>query len=294
MKLSDIHIRDPFILPVAGTYYLYGSRMAGQGGFSFKGKGLDVYTSTDLVDWSDAHECFTRPEDFWADRDFWAPEVHTWRGAYYMFVSFKAEGVCRGTQILRSQSPMGPFVPISAGPVTPRDWECLDGTFYVDDAGCPWMVFCHEWVQIGTGTVCTIPLKEDLTASAGPAVTLFAANEPAWVVGINDQGDTVTDGPFLLRSRTGQLRMIWSSFTAGFNYAQALAVSESGAVTGPWRHAEKPLADKDSGHGMIFTAFDGQQYLVLHRPNNAPLERPCLLPVTETEDGYTVGDPIHG
>lgn len=38
---------------------------------------------------------------------------------------------CRGTQILRADKPEGPFVPLSDGPVTPADWECLDGTLYV-------------------------------------------------------------------------------------------------------------------------------------------------------------------
>ncbi len=292
MRFSDIHIRDPFIMPLDGMYYLYGTRQNGSLTFNFKGKGLDVYTSTDLENWSEAHECFTKPADFWADEDFWAPEVHAWRGAFYMFVSFKTKGRCRGTQILRSQSPMGPFVPISDGPVTPRDWECLDGTFFVDGDGKPWMVFCHEWVQIGTGTVCALPLTDDLTAPAGEAITLFAANEPAWVAGINEKGDTVTDGPFLYRSKAGRLMMIWSSFSEGFNYAQALAVSESGRITGPWRHAPQPLANKDSGHGMLFTAFDGRQYLVLHRPNNPPMERPCLLPVTDRGDTLVVGQPV--
>ena len=52
-----------------------------------------------------------------------------------MFASFKAAGVCRGTQILVADHPKGPFVPHSDGPVTPRDWECLDGTLYVDPGG---------------------------------------------------------------------------------------------------------------------------------------------------------------
>ena len=36
------------------------------------------------------------------------------------------------TQILRAEKPEGPYVLHSDGPVTPHDWECLDGTFYVE------------------------------------------------------------------------------------------------------------------------------------------------------------------
>lgn len=291
MKLQDIHIRDPFIMPLNGTYYLYGSRcqaQAGPNGFAFASTGLDVYTSTDLETWSEAHECFTRPQDFWSDRDFWAPEVHAYQGAYYMFVSFKSETHCRGTQILRSESPMGPFLPISDGPVTPENWECLDGTLFVDDAGTPWIVFCHEWVQIHNGTICALQLTADLTAAVGEPKVLFCANAPAWVRSITEKEDYVTDGPYLWRAVNGQLLMLWSSFSENYQYGQAVAVSESGTLAGPWKHSEQPLFEKDGGHGMLFHSFDGTLYLVLHRPNESPDERPCLLPVQEVADGFRV------
>ena len=71
MKLTDIHIRDPFIFAEDGTYYLYGTRANHPLG-PRQGEGLDVYTSKDLVEWSEPYECFTTPKDFWADRDFFA------------------------------------------------------------------------------------------------------------------------------------------------------------------------------------------------------------------------------
>ena len=72
-----------------------------------------------------------------------------------MFVSFKNETECRGTQILKANSPFGPFELHSDGPVTPRDWECLDGTLWVED-GTPYMIFCHEWAQIVDGEMCAL------------------------------------------------------------------------------------------------------------------------------------------
>lgn len=288
MKLQDIHIRDPFVLLEDGVYYMYGSRCAGTG-YSFRGKGLDVYTSTDLETWSDPHECFTRPENFWSDRDFWAPEVHKWKGAYYMFVSFWSADANRGTQILRAESPMGPFLPISEGPVTPREWMCLDGTLYVDKNGAPWIVFCHEWVQIQNGTVCALRLTDDLSAPIGEPIELFAAKDPAWVTSYSAENEGyVTDGPFLWRAANGKLHMLWSSFSAPGCYAQAVATSESGGIAGPWIHAEEPLFAKDGGHGMLFRDKEGRLLLSLHRPNHSPMERPCLIPVRETEDGFAL------
>ena len=174
MKNSDIHIRDPYVLVQNGKYYLYGSRGGscwGQGG------GFDVYTGTDLENWEGPFEVFHNDGSFWTDREYWAPECHVYNGAYYLLASFKNEGVCRGTQILRAERPEGPFAPISDGPVTPRNWECLDGTLYVSPSGDPWMVFCHEWVQAGNGEVCAIPLTPDLRAAAGEARILFRAGD---------------------------------------------------------------------------------------------------------------------
>ncbi len=286
MYLSDIHLRDPFILPYEGTYYLYGTR----GSASFgPGSGLDVYTSTDLVHWSEPQECFTIAAGFWADRDLWAPEVHVYHGHFYMLVSLKAEGVCRGTQILRAEDPRGPFLPISEGPVTPRDWECLDGTLYLDASGQPYIVFCHEWCQIQDGAMCYAPLSDDLTHMTAAPRDMFHASEPAWSTvpgwAAPGAGTYVTDGPFPYRTAEGRLLLLWSSFSQG-KYLEAQALSESGTLAGPWRHDTPLLSAEHGGHGMIFSGFDGRQYFVMHRPNSpAGLERPTICPVEE-KDGF--------
>ena len=98
MKLHEIHLRDPFIFAEDGVYYLYGTRR-GATTKVIPWQGLDVYTSTDLVEWSQPHECFTRPENFWSDRDFFAPEVYHYGDAYYMFASFRSESRLRCSQI---------------------------------------------------------------------------------------------------------------------------------------------------------------------------------------------------
>jgi len=279
LTLDEIHLRDPFILPVkeTGRYYLFGTRWTGEM------PGFVVYSSPDLAVWEGPTRAFRPPEGFWADRDFWAPEVHPYRGKYYMFASLKAPGACRGTQILVAEKPEGPYRPHSADAVTPRDWECLDGTLFVDDEEKPWMAFCHEWVQISDGTICALPLRDDLRAAAGEPVQLFAASEAPWVFefGIKRRG-RVTDGPCMYRASDGSLLMLWSSFDP-HGYCLGVARSASGALTGPWTQSPEPLYRDDGGHGMLFRTFDGQLMLVLHQPNKAPQERPRLFEVEEKE-----------
>ncbi len=291
MNLSDIHLRDPFVLVADGRYYLYGTRR-GASTKSIPWRGLDVYISSDLREWSEPIECFTRPKDFWADRDFFAPEVHYYHGAFYMFASFRSETRLRCSQILKSSAPTGPFVPFSDGPITPEEWACLDATFYLDENGAPWTAFCHEWTQIGDGTIEVMRLSSDLTAPASEPVTILRAGDAAWSYSLVDPAlhNYVTDGPFFRKGKNGKLYMLWSGFRSGpgYRYVQALAISDSGSILGPWRHANRFLYDEDGGHGMIFDGFDGQTYLILHSGNADPFERPRLYSVKEADDGFEI------
>lgn len=273
---SEIRVRDPYIVPIkeTGKYYLFGTTDTDPWN---AGEGFLVYESEDLEHWSEPKWAFLPPEGFWANQNFWAPEVHHFNGYWYIFASFKAEGVCRGTQILRSESVTGPYVPISDGPVTPRDWECLDGTLHVDENGKPWMVFCHEWVQVHDGEICCIPLSDDLTHAIGEPTLLFRASEGPWVVPLwNSKDNFVTDGPFLYRSNNGALRMLWSSFSTE-DYTISYAESQSGTIFGPWIQHETGVV-VNGGHGMVFDTFDGRTLLSIHSPNASPLERMKLIP----------------
>lgn len=279
LTADQINLRDPFILAEGDIYYLYGTRGATCWGAA---TGFDVYTSRDLEQWSEPTPCFENDGSFWADRNYWAPEVHRWQGAYYLFASFKSETRRRGTAILRADSPLGPFMPWSEGPVTPAHWECLDGTFYADQKGQPWMVFCHEWVQARDGEIQALPLRSDLRAACGEPRLLFKASEAKWAQPVrHSSGLTgyVTDGPYLWRDRQGRLLCLWSSFSEG-GYTQGLAVSDNGEIDGRFSQLD-PLYTADGGHGMLFRRLDGAVMLALHAPNAHLQERPRFFPVPD-------------
>lgn len=285
MKRSDINIRDPFVLVYGGAYYLYGTRGATCWG---PADGFDVYVSRDLEEWEGPSVCFRNDGTFWANRNYWAPEVYYYRNAFYMFASFKHPSVHRGTAVLRAESPMGPFLPWSDGCVTPKDWECLDGTLYISGQGRPYMVFCHEWIQAGDGEILAMPLTEDLRAPAGEPKLLFRASEASWCRSVSHSSGVtgwVTDGPFLWRTEKGTLLCLWASFSQG-GYTEGVAVSDNGEIDGHFIQAE-PLFMEDGGHGMVFRALDGQLYLALHSPNTKLLERPVFHPIAE-KDGKLI------
>lgn len=284
MKRSEINIRDPYVLVHGGKYYLYGTRGATCWG---EADGFDCYVGTDLEEWEGPFEIFHNDGSFWADRNYWAPEVHVYEGAFYLFASFKKEGVCRGTQILKADSPLGPFIPHSDGPVTPKDWECLDGTLYVAEDGRPYMVFCHEWVQIKDGTICCVELSKDLKKAVKEPAVLFSASQAPWVRPAKDGDCFVTDGPYLYRTEDKTLLMIWSSFGKE-GYTEAIARSDNGDILGNWHQDETLLFEKDGGHGMIFRGLDGALYLTLHSPNRSLEERPVFHKLKEKKGNLLI------
>ena len=281
MKRTEINVRDPFVLVHGGKYYLYGTRGATCWG---PADGFDVYVSEDLENWSEPIVCFHNDGSFWADRNYWAPEVYRYGDAFYMFASFKHPSVHRGTAVLKADSPLGPFRPHSEGCVTPAEWDCLDGTLYVSPEGRPYMVFCHEWVQAGDGEVCAVELTADLKAAVGEPRLLFRASEAPWCKVMHHSSGVegcVTDGPFFWRTADGTLLCLWASFSEG-GYTEAVAVSDNGDIDGTFRQVE-PLFMDDGGHGMVFRALDGQLYLTLHSPNATLQERPFFHPIAERD-----------
>ncbi len=275
MKREDIRIRDPFILLDGDTYYMYGTTDLPKPTID-AGDTFSVYVSKDLEYFDGPFVVFDgKKAGFWADRDYWAAEVWKYNGKFYLFGSFKSKDCRRATQILVSDSPMGPFEVLSNEARTPVDWECLDGTLCIED-GQPYMVFCHEWLQVENGEMCAVKLKSDFSGTIGKPILLFKAGDNPCVQGSKNgtmNNCKVTDGPFLYR-KEGKLRMIWSSFTKG-RYAVLEAVSDS--LLGEWKHLESRF-EFDGGHAMLFNDLEGKRWISLHHPNTSPFERAMFLP----------------
>lgn len=282
---ADFQIRDPFILVDGGLNYLYDSKQRGDV------KGVFVRMGTNLRGWTSRRLVMEIPPGVRCT-DVWAPEVHRQGGRYWMFVTLteelgsrrivamseKAEHPewlrPRGVWVFVADSPLGPFRPVRSGPVTDPSHMALDGTLYIED-GRPYLVYCHEWIQNGTGTIEYAPLADGFSALVGKPKVLLAADQAMKGAG------KVTDGPFLYRSeKTGVLHLVWSNFVDGHGYCVLTRRSESGKIAGPWSN-DTVLVGGNGGHGMIFKDGDGQLTLVFHRPNDDPKERLDFIRLSE-------------
>jgi len=318
--IDTLNIHDPAILadPISRKYYVYDSFHYGQPGESLKSPtgaaGVEGYWSEDLISWHGPELVYAIEEDSWANRDRapWAPEVSYYNGKYYLFLTFHDYDTIidekpgrptmnkRGSQILVSDSPMGPFKRFHNHSHTPENVMALDGTLYVED-GQPWMIYCHEWVQIGDGLVEAIRLTEDLSDTIGEPIMLINAADVDWTAKTSNFGGVtsravVTDGPWPFLSKTGKLMLLWSSWNIDKEkrYTTSLAYSDNGKITGKWTHRSEPLIWGDRGHGNIFRTFDGELMLALHRYFNQPYTRLQIWRIEDQGDDLRIIDQAYG
>jgi arabinan endo-1,5-alpha-L-arabinosidase len=309
VSTKNIHIRDPFVFSFRKEkkFYLYGTTFAD--GCGDKEPVFEVYVSENLEDWEGPYIAFTPPSGFWGVRHYWAPEVFEIDERFYMFASFKGGiGEHRGTAILVADHPAGPYKPHSKGPVTPKEWECLDGTFYEDNEGDRWIIFCHEWTQEYEGKIKAIRLAKDLTFSYGEVIEILNAASMKWIRLFRDprieKEGYLTDAPFIYQARNGELIMFWSSYSKPNNceknneggYTVAIARSKSGKMQGPWIHEEPLFLNSNAGHPSLFKDFNNHIYLCTHYPDTPHgSERPLFLKMIENDDGVEIikGDYVN-
>lgn len=297
IPFDSLIVADPFILADEATHTYY---MTGSGGTLWK--------STDLRTWEGPFSYIEIDTTSWMGSDplIWAPELHHYKGKYYCFATFtnaeivvdtvpeRCDVIRRGIHILVAEQAEGPYRPMSETPYLPEEWSTLDGTLY-EEEGVPYLVFNHDWMQLEYGQIKYIPLTADLSRSDGMATALFSGSDAPWPREMRSIGELtfgmplsgyVTDGPFLFKTGTGRLGMLWSSWS-NKRYAQGVAYSLSGRLEGPWEQQAAPLVPENAGHGMLFTTFDGKELLSLHAQplgENPGPRRPRLLEVDLTSD----------
>jgi hypothetical protein len=297
VPLDSIRLSDPFILAdrKTGQYY-----MTGTGGMLWKSKDLKQWTGpyrvaqTDSTSWMGANPMI------------WAAEIHAYKNKYYYFATFTNRAVKidtvkgnvierRASHVLVSDKPDGPYVPMKDPTYLPAHMPTLDGTFWIDKDGKPYMIYCYEWLQNLDGTIEKIELKPDLSGSVGEGKLLFRASESPWSREKDENGkdrpNKVTDGPYLFTTGTGRLGMIWTSWIYDV-YTQGVVYSKSGTLDGPWIQEPDPITPPNFGHGMLFKTFEGRQLMSVHshkEVNGRTVRVPHLFTVNSEGDKLELG-----
>lgn len=268
VSIDTMNLRNPFIsLDWENlTYY-----MTGDGGYLWKSKDLRL--------WQGPYDALLLDTTQWmgAKPQITAPEIHRFNKKYYYVATFTRHDVAidtvggaviprRSCQLLESDSLYGPYKPIRTQekPLLIAEEASRCATFTYDEYGVGYILYSHDWKQIGKGTTQIIRLSEDCAKQVGEPYIMFDAEDNSWS-GSNGVLSPVMDGPFIFDTEEGALGIMFATEKDGEEALGVAYTKEGHGLNGPWTVEKEPLLTGGYGQATIFKDFDGTLVLVLHK-----------------------------
>ncbi len=257
------HCADPDVLYYNKTYFLYPTNAGDDG------NGIKVYTSTDLVHWTDQGYAFTKG-DGWGTSDFWAPDIIERDGTFYMYYVAN-EQICVAT----STSPMGPFTQEVKEPMDPSE-KNIDAHIFYDEASDKYYIYYVRFT--GGNVIWGAELSDDMMSIKKDTLKQIVAADQGWD---QDMGN-INEGPFML-VHDGKYYLTYSgAHFQSINYGSAFAVSDSplGDYT---KYEYNPIMKSNAtvhgtGHHGIVESPDGTElFMVYHSHHDLGSTEPRQL-----------------
>lgn len=209
---------DPAPMVYHDTVFLYTGHDEDDA-FGFKMHDWLLYTSTDMVNWTD-HGVVATLEDFkWVPEDngAWALQCVERNGKFYLYCPVPNG---RGIGVLVSDSPYGPFKDPIGKPLIKNSPQDIDPTVLIDDDG-------QAYLYWGNPNLYYVKLNKDMVSYSGEIIkdTSFAK-----VAGKPDNFH-YQEGPWAYK-RNGHYYMSYASTCCpeGIGYAMG------DSPTGPWTY----------------------------------------------------------
>lgn len=221
-----------------------------------------VYSTTDMVNWTD-HGSPLAIEDFsWGDDRAWAPQCIERNGKFYLYVPLHSK--LSGTMAIGvavGDTPTGPFKDALGHPLADGDWAYIDPTVFIDDNG-------QAWLYWGNPNIYYVKLNEDMISYEGEVQMIQQSpegfGEPKFVPMEADKRyfSTYTEGPWAFK-RDGKYYLMY----AAGGIPEHIGYSMSDTPTGPWTYkgVVMPQTDTNSftNHSGVID-YKGKSYFFYH------------------------------
>lgn len=247
---------DPAPMVHKGTVYLYTTHdedYAPPGMAGFRMKEWLLYTSTDMVNWTD-HGTIANLYNFrWADpaisgwggfeNGAWAPQCIERNGKFYLYCPVQG----RGIGVLVGGSPYGPFTDPLDKPLIGPEYDSIDPSVFIDDDG-------QAYLYWGNPNLWYVKLNKDMISCSGEIIKdkSFAK--------VKGQADPYhyQEGPWAYK-RNGHYYMAYASTCCpeGIGYAMG------DSAEGPWEfkgYIMKPNSKSSGNHPGIID-YKGKTYV---------------------------------
>jgi len=251
---------DPAPMVYNNKVYLYTSHdEAGSTWFTMNDWRL--YTTNDMVNWTD-HGTVLAYSDFkWAKGDAWAPQCVERHGKFFMYVPIIATQNNRpAIGVAVSDSPYGPFIDPLGKPLVQSDvYGDIDPTVLIDDDGQAYLYWGNPFLYY-------VKLNEDMISYSGEIVRVpmvvesFGKREGE----VRDRPTLYEEGPWLYKRNS-----LYYLFWPGGPLPEHLGYSTSTSPIGPWKYGGTIMTPD----GGVFTNhpgvcdFRGKTYFFYHNGN---------------------------
>ena len=270
---------DPAPMVHDGTLYVYTGHDEDGADF-FWMQEWRVYSTQDMVNWTD-HGSPLALEDFsWADDRAWASQCIERNGKFYWYICAHSKlsgGMAIGVAV--ADSPVGPFRDALGKPLFENgSWDHIDPTVMIDDNG-------QAWLMWGNPQVYYLKLNSDMISYEGELGLLPMTEDAFGAPKMNQREkgkqykDCYVEGPWIMKAPQPVLpqakkqkrkfkntNRYYLIYAAG-GIPEHISYSSAPSPTGPWTYVGQimPQADTKSftNHAGI-ADFKGHSYFFYH------------------------------
>jgi arabinoxylan arabinofuranohydrolase len=250
--VQTIYTADPAPLVYNGRVYLYTGHDE-DGSTYFTMREWRVWSSSDMVNWTDHGSPMSLATFSWASADAWAGQAVNRNGKFYWYVPMRMSNGSTAIGVGVSDSPTGPFRDALGRPLI-QNAE-IDPTVFIDDDGQAYLYYGnpHLWyVKLNTDMISYAgsPTQIPLT-TAGFGTRTGDANRPT----------LYEEGPWFYK-RNGLYYMVFAAKCC----SEFIAYSTSPGPTGPWtyRGTVMPTQGTSFTNHPGIVDYNGGSYFFYH------------------------------
>ena len=231
-----------------------------------------VYSTDDMVNWTDHGSPLALESFSWADDRAWASQCIERDGKFYWYIcahSKISKGMAIGVAV--SDSPTGPFHDALGKPLFENgSWDHIDPTVLIDDDG-------QAWLMWGNPQVYYLKLNRDMISYEGEVGLLPMTEEAFGAPSMRERErgkkykDCYVEGPWLRKVQSSKYKVQnekqYQLLYAAGGVPEHISYSTAPTPTGPWTYAGEimPLSDTKSftNHCGV-TDYKGHSYFFYH------------------------------
>ncbi len=259
--VQTCYTSDPAPMVHKGTLYLYTGHDEERADF-FWMQEWRVYSTEDMVNWTDHGSPLAIESFAWADDRAWASQCIERNGKFYWYVCLHSKitnAMAIGVAV--GDSPTGPFKDAIGKPLCDGSWDNIDPTVFIDDDG-------RAFLYWGNPNIYMAELNEDMVSLKGAVQKLeqtiesFGAPNPEKRVKGVKYPDTYTEGPWFFKRNNNYYLL----YAAG-GVPEHIAYSMSPSPTGPWRYMGEVMPLQETGaftNHVGVANYKGNSYLFYH------------------------------